>query len=197
MTIYNLKSKFQVLLRPMVKALAIKGYTPNQITWLALILSIITGGLIAFTAGNPWTLLLMPFVLFIRMALNAIDGLLAKEHDMKTDGGAILNEISDVLSDIALYLPFALISGISPLWVVLFVIAAILTELAGILTWAVKQDRRYDGPMGKSDRAFVMGSIGLLLFLEIGMGIWLNFIFIMITILSLWTTLNRLLKALK
>ncbi len=195
-TIYDLKPKFQALLRPIVNRFAQKGYTPNQITWVALILSVVTGGLIAMTSGARWTLILIPFVLFIRMALNAIDGMLAKEHHMKSDGGAMLNEMSDVVSDVALYLPFALISGIPAIWVVLFVITAVFTEMAGVLGWAIKHDRRYDGPMGKSDRAFVMGLIALLLALGIPTGSWLTILFIVITLLSGWTSLRRILKAL-
>lgn len=195
-TIYDLKPKFQALLRPVVTTLANKGYTPNQITWLALIISLVAGGLIALTHGATWTLLLIPFVLFIRMALNAIDGMLAKEHDMKSDGGAMLNEMTDVISDVVLYLSFALIPGVPTVWVVLFVITAIFTEMAGILGWAIKDDRRYDGPMGKSDRAFVMGLIALLLALGLGTGTWLTVALIIITGLSVWTSIRRILKAL-
>lgn len=43
---------------------------------------------------------------FIRMALNALDGMLARECNQQTRLGAILNETGDVISDIALYLPF-------------------------------------------------------------------------------------------
>jgi CDP-diacylglycerol--glycerol-3-phosphate 3-phosphatidyltransferase len=35
------------------------------------------------------------------MALNAIDGMLAREHDMQSPLGAMLNELGDVLSDVA------------------------------------------------------------------------------------------------
>ena len=196
MTIYDLKPKFQALLRPIVKNLAAKGYTPNQITWLALILSMMGGGLIALTSGATWTLFLIPFVLFIRMALNALDGMLAKEHDMKSDGGAMLNEMTDVISDVALYLPFALIDGVYAPWVVLFVIAAVFTEMAGVLGWAIKNDRRYDGPMGKSDRAFVMGLIALLLALGVSTGTWLNTLLITIMLLSVWTSIRRIMKVL-
>ncbi|RLA63535.1 MAG: CDP-alcohol phosphatidyltransferase family protein [Epsilonproteobacteria bacterium] len=195
-TIYDLKPKFQAILRPIVQSFANKGYTPNQITWLALILSLVAGGLMAISLGARWTLFLLPFVLFIRMALNAIDGMLAKEHNMKSDGGAMLNEMTDVVSDVALYLPFALISGVSATWVVLFVIMAIFTEMAGVLGWAVKNDRRYDGPMGKSDRAFVLGFIALLLALGVSTGLWLTVLFIVLTALSAWTAMRRVLKAL-
>ena len=50
---------------------------------------------------------LLPAVLFVRMALNAIDGMLAREHGQKSALGAFLNELCDVVSDAALYLPFA------------------------------------------------------------------------------------------
>jgi len=195
-TIYDLKPRFQALLRPIVKHFADKGYTPNQVTWAALLLSIVAGGLIAVTAGARWTLILIPLVLFLRMALNAIDGILAKEYQMQSDGGAILNEMSDVVSDVALYLPFALIPGVSVTWVVLFVITAIFTEMAGVLGWAVKQDRRYDGPMGKSDRAFVMGVIALLLALGIPASSWVTLLFIAMTLLSGWTSVRRCLRVL-
>ena len=37
-------------------------------------------------------------VLFLRMALNAIDGMLAREFNQKTNLGAYLNELTDVIS---------------------------------------------------------------------------------------------------
>lgn len=195
-TIYDLKPAFQNLLRPIVDSLAKKGFTANQITLFALALSLLWGCLIAFTQGARWTLIGLPLVLFIRMALNAIDGMLAKEHSMKSDLGAILNEMSDVLSDTALYLPFALIQGVYAPWVVLFVIASILTELAGILTQAIGKTRRYDGPMGKSDRAFVIGVVSLMLGFGIVPGGWLNGVFILLIFLSLWTVWRRCQKGL-
>ena len=196
-TIYDLKPAFQNLLRPIVRALARAGVTPNQITYAALALSFIAGGAVALTHGAAWTLLTIPAVMFVRMALNAIDGMLAKEHDMKTDAGAMLNEMSDVLSDVALYLPFALIGGVSALWVVLFVIVAILTEMAGVLGALIGGVRRYDGPMGKSDRAFVIGSLSLILGLGVLPEGWFDAIMIVATAMGLWTVLRRSVRGLK
>ena len=196
-TIYDLKPAFQNLLRPMVQTLARAGVTPNQITYTALALSLIAGGTIALTHGATWILLTIPLVMFVRMALNAIDGMLAKEHDMKSDAGAMLNEMSDVLSDVALYLPFALIGSVSALWVVLFVIMAILTEMAGVLGAVIGGVRRYDGPMGKSDRAFVIGSLSLMLGLEILPEGWFDAIMIVATFMGGWTVLRRSVRGLK
>lgn len=67
--------------------------------------SLLTGLLLVLVA-QPILFLLLPIVLFIRMTLNALDGMLARECNQKTRLGAILNETGDVISDIALYLPF-------------------------------------------------------------------------------------------
>ncbi len=179
MTIYDLKPKFQQLLQPIVDIFHKIGFTPNHITLLALFLSSVMGFLIFFTNGASWTLFILPLFLFIRMALNAIDGILAKKYRMQSDVGAILNEMGDILSDVALYLPFAVIIGVDTIAIVFIVLLAIITETIGILSWAVKGIRRYDGPMGKSDRAFAFGVIALLLAFGVETGIWLDIVLYM------------------
>jgi len=196
MTIYDLKPKFQALLRPIVDNLAKNNITPNQVTWAALVLSVVAGGLIGYTHGASWTLLLIPVVMFVRMAMNAIDGMLAKEHDMKSDGGAILNEMSDVIADAALYLPLGFVSGISVVWIVVFVVVAIFTEMSGILAQVISGERRYDGPMGKSDRAFVFGFICLVLGVGVEAGLWSTALLVISSLLGSLTVINRAKKAL-
>ena len=196
-TIYDLKPAFQALLRPIVGKLAGRGTTPNQVTWAALGLSVVTGALVACFPETAWLLLALPLVLFVRMALNAIDGMLAKEHDMKSDAGAVLNEIGDVVSDAALYLPLAMVEGVPALWIVLFVIVGIVTESAGILAATISGERRYDGPMGKSDRAFVAGLIALLLGVGVAPGLWLEILLIAATAMGVVTVLKRCRGALK
>ncbi len=162
MSVYQLKPKFQDLLRGLVRNLAVWGVTPNQVTISAILLSFATGLLLVFNHEGP-VLLLIPVVLFVRMALNAIDGMLAREHNMKSDLGTFLNELGDVVSDVFLYLPFALVSGVSSVMVVVVVFLAMLTEVAGIVGVQIGASRRYDGPMGKSDRAFLFGALAIFL----------------------------------
>jgi CDP-diacylglycerol--glycerol-3-phosphate 3-phosphatidyltransferase len=194
MTIYDLKPKFQALLRPIVQTLANRGITPNQVTMFAMLLSILVGAIIALTHGAKWILLFVPFFMFLRMALNAIDGLLAKEHDMKTKRGAMFNEMSDVIADVALFLPFALIVGINPIYVVLFTIVGVFSEMAGVVAQTLNGERRYDGPMGKSDRVFVVGFIALLLGFGIEAGLWVDVLFMLGTLLGVVATYNRAMK---
>lgn len=196
MTIYDLKPAFQNLLRPVCRMLAKAGVSANQVTVAALLISIVVGGLFAYYPDSSWAAYLIPIWLFLRMALNAIDGMLAREHNMKSALGGVLNEIGDVVSDTALYLPFALVPGISPLLVITVVILAIFTEMAGVVAIQIGATRRYDGPMGKSDRAFVFGLIALLLGTGIEAGFWINVALGVVAVLTAWTVINRCQKAL-
>lgn len=159
-SIYDIKPRFQALLRPMTRFLAARGVTANQVTLAAAVLSCATGGMIYAARHHRHILLLLPIVLFLRMALNAIDGMLAREHAMKSNLGAILNELGDVVSDAALYLPLARVRPFCPTLIVLVVLMATLTEMTGVVAVQIGASRRYDGPMGKSDRAFVFGTLG-------------------------------------
>src|SRR3974390_1755016 len=161
-SVYDLKPRFQALLRPIANGLARAGVTANQVTITAVLLSFATGAAISYYR-TPRVLLLLPIVLFVRMALNAIDGMLAREHNQKTALGAILNELGDVFSDSALYLPLAILPIFNSTLVVLIVLFAVISEMTGVVATQVGASRRYDGPMGKSDRAFIFGALGLLL----------------------------------
>jgi CDP-diacylglycerol--glycerol-3-phosphate 3-phosphatidyltransferase len=197
MTIYDLKPAFQNLLRPVCRGLAGAGITANQVTVFALLVSAIVGAIFALYPGASFAALLIPLWLFLRMALNAIDGMLAREHGMQSDLGGILNELSDVMADSALYLPFALVPGVSAELVVGVVVCAIFTEMAGVVAVQIGANRRYDGPMGKSDRAFFFGLLALLLGLGLQPGWWANAALLLVLILSAMTVWNRARAALR
>jgi len=155
-TIYALKPAFRNLLRPTAHALARAGATPNLLTTLGIGISIGAGAAIAIHPTERWPLLLLPAILFIRMALNAMDGMLARERDMATRLGAWLNEVGDVVSDAVMYLPLALVVPTAP--VIAFTGLAAATEVVG----ATRATRRYDGPMGKSDRAVLVSLVAFI-----------------------------------
>jgi CDP-diacylglycerol---glycerol-3-phosphate 3-phosphatidyltransferase len=160
-SIYALKPKFQSLLRPLAGALARAGITANQVTIAAAVVSLALAAFVAWRLPDARAFLLIPLWMFLRMAFNAIDGMLAREFDQKSRLGAYLNELTDAVSDAALYLPFALLPPFSPLWTGIVIVLAVVSEYAGALGPLVGASRHYEGPMGKSDRAFVFGALGL------------------------------------
>ena len=161
MSIYDLKPKFQNLLRPLVIKLEQRGVTANQVTLTACAISVILGLILTALSGYHWLFILIPIWLFVRMALNAIDGMLAREFNQKSRLGGYLNEITDVVSDAALYLPFAFVHPFDTLQIGLIIWLSALTEFCGVLGQVQGKTRRYDGPLGKSDRAFLFGVLGL------------------------------------
>ena len=197
MTIYQLKEAFQNLLRPIVKQLFKQKITANQVTIAASLSSIAVGLVIWFFHDVNQVFLIIPFFMIFRMGLNAIDGMLAKEHDMKSDLGLILNEMGDVISDTALYIPFIKIEVFNPALIIMITILAIFTEMIGVIATQIGASRRYDGPMGKSDRAFFFGLVALLYGLEANITEFGNWALIAVTILLIVTVFNRAYQALK
>lgn len=191
LTIYQLKPRFQDLLRPSVRRLHACGVTANQVTLAAAIVSLLVAAAIALFAEQPWLFALIPLWMILRMALNAIDGMLAREFGHQSQLGAYLNELCDVIADSALYLPFALLPGVSPLAVVLVVLLAVISEYAGVLGPMVGATRRYDGPMGKSDRAFAFGLLGAGVACGLLPLTWINAILLLIAALACYTLINR------
>lgn len=157
-TIYAIKPYFQKLLKPLV-ALSIRiGVTPNQITLFTLFLSMGFG--VYFTLAGRASFEWMPLVFLARMAFNAVDGMMAVQYQMQSRLGVYLNELGDLISDLFLYLPFV----VEFPWAAGCVCAlSLLSEVAGILAAAIGEKRRYDGPMGKSDRAFCFSILGFLM----------------------------------
>jgi len=190
-SIYQLKPAFQNLLRPLVRTLAENGVSANQVTLGAALLSVLLGALLACFHPMTWLFALLPLWMLLRMALNAVDGMLAREFAQQSKLGAYLNELGDVIADSALYLPFALLPGISSTLVVILTLLAVISEYAGVSGLMVGASRRYDGPLGKSDRALAFGLLGVCVALGWPDALWLNAILVLLLMLSLLTLYNR------
>ncbi len=134
LSVYQLKPQFQRLLRPLVQALAAARVTPNQLTVATAALMVAYGAALAAWPGARGLWLGLVGVMPLRMALNALDGLLATHTGRKTRLGAMLNEVCDVVADLALYLPVALLAGCgaAPAW-----ITGVLVVVALLLAWTL------------------------------------------------------------
>lgn len=194
-SIYQLKPKFQQLLRPILSLLVRLQISPNQITMLAMLMSLAYGAALACFPNHTVLWAGLPLFMLLRMALNAIDGMLANHTGQKTALGAMLNEICDQVSDAALVLPFALVVGIHQALLVIVALFALLAEFAGVAALLAGSPRRFDGPMGKSDRAFAFGLLALLIVAGVP-AIWLNSLLLLILLLLLITLFNRIQRAL-
>jgi len=195
-SIYALKPRFQALLRPLAAVLARSGVTANQVTVAAAVVSTALGAYVAWRAPAARPFLAIPAWMFVRMAMNALDGMLAREFGQKSALGAYLNELGDVVADAALYLPFAFVAPFAPGWVAAVIVLSAISEYAGVLGLGIGASRRYDGPLGKSDRAFAFGALALWLGVAGELPAWSAWLMPLMAALLVLTIANRVRRGL-
>lgn len=196
-TMMNSKPWFQKRLRPTARLLAEAGITANQVTLATMGVSLAAGITVLLHVDSAVILWLIPGALLVRLANNHIDGLLAKEHGMKTPFGGILNELSDVFCDAVLYLPLAWVMGISSGLVVLAVFLGLMVEMTGVVAVSVGATRREDGPMSKKPRGIAFAGVAVALAVGTAPGAWLNVILILMCLALLLTVVKRVHGALQ
>ncbi|MDB5258682.1 MAG: CDP-alcohol phosphatidyltransferase family protein [Chitinophagaceae bacterium] len=196
-SIYNIKPRFQKLLSPVLVVLHRHGVSANQLTICAILLSFVMGILFWFADQNRVLYLVLPIGLTIRMALNALDGMMARTYHQQTKKGEVLNELGDIVSDLFIFFPLLKHEKEVLYLVVLFICFSIINEFAGLLGKVVNGERRYDGPLGKSDRAFIIGLYGLLSYFAVHLHEFSLYLFILINVLLLLSTGIRIHKSLR
>ena len=123
--------------------------------------------------------------------------MMARQYNMQSKLGEILNELGDVLSDMAIIFPLVIIPGINPCLIVLFGLLAIINEFSGLLGKAINGERRYDGPMGKSDRALLIGLFCIVYYCWEGIENYVDWIFgiaFMLIVISTFVRLRKILS---
>lgn len=161
---YRLKTSFQNLLRPISRALLASKITPNAVTSFTVVLSVAYAVALArFHAESLFFLTVPPF-LFVRMALNAIDGMMAREAKLESPQGVFLNELGDIVCDLALFFAFCATESVRLESMVVFSVLAMLSEMAGLVGVQIGVRRGYEGPMGKSDRAVLASILAIVYF---------------------------------
>lgn len=196
-SIYNIKPKFQKLLRPILKWLSDHNVTANQITISSIVLSLLIGISFWFADEVSILFLVLPIGLLIRMALNALDGMMAREYNQQTKKGELLNEVGDIVSDLFIFFPLLKFEKEIVYIIGLFLALSIINEFSGIMGKIVGNERRYEGPMGKSDRAFILSLYGIVSFYWSNLLDFSNWIFIIVILLLVISTVTRLTKAIE
>lgn len=194
-SIYKLKTKFQNLLMPICEKLVKLKVTPNQITIITVLLNVLFAGIIYKFSNLNYLFLTVPVFLFLRMALNALDGMIANKFNQKTKIGIFYNEAGDVISDTIFFYVFLRVIGINEMYNLLFIFLSILSEYVGIVAVMVDNKRHYEGPMGKSDRAFLISLLAIIYFFIANK--YFDYILILAIVLLIFTIYNRIKFSLK
>ncbi len=194
---YKIKPAFQKLLMPLLVLLRKCGFTPNLLTVLAIVLSLVLGYVFSEASTNETFYLYVALGLLFRMMLNALDGMMARIYNLQSISGEILNEVGDIVSDVVIFYPLLLIEELDFGLSFGFIILSIINEFSGVLAKSISGERRYDGPMGKSDRASLVGVLCLLFYFGFEVGPYLNYVFGVAVFMVIISTLIRLKNAIK
>ena len=195
LSIYKIKPKFQKLLIPILKLLRGLRISPNAITIFSIILSFALSYFFWNNSDNSLYLLIVAFGLFLRMMLNALDGMMARIYNLQSKLGEILNEVGDIVSDVAIYFPLILFESLRIEIAIIFILLTIINEFCGLMAKVISRKRRYDGPMGKSDRAFLIGIICIVYYFTNGLNPYINYIIGGSSILMILSSYIRLTKS--
>ena len=196
-SIYKIKPKFQKVLMPILKLLRGLRISPNAITIFSIILSFALSYFFWNNSDNSLYLLIVAFGLFLRMMLNALDGMMARIYNLQSKLGEILNEVGDIVSDVAIYFPLILFESLRIEIAIIFILLTIINEFCGLMAKVISRKRRYDGPMGKSDRAFLIGIICIVYYFTNGLNPYINYIIGGSSILMILSSYIRLTKSIK
>lgn len=149
--LYNLKYGVRRLIRGVLPLFA--AVDPNAISWSLLPVGAATAAVYWLGAqGRPWLYLVGAALIFVRMFLGTLDGLVAVHYGRGTPRGEIVNRLAPELCDVMLIVtltlarPEWLLPGIGALAL------AWLTTFAGLVGPTAGAPTQSVGPVGQTDR---------------------------------------------
>lgn len=145
------------LLKPWVAASDRLGLTPNQVSVIAFAAAIAAG--LAFYVATPIAYAVGAILVFLNGWLDIVDGALAREQGVASEGGDLLDHVLDRYADIVIITGFA--AGIGNYALGLLAVTGVLmTSYLGTQIQAVGLGREYGGLLGRADRLALMGVVG-------------------------------------
>ena len=154
--IYVLKPAFQRSLSGIERWLVARRVHPDRLTEAALVLSALGGVSLYFAPVQPWLLAAVPIVAVVRTALNALDGMVARDTGLARPWGEVFNELCDRFADVSLLGGLALAGPSNLLLGAAAITMMLLSSYLAILNKAAGGRRLYMGPMGKADRMVLL-----------------------------------------
>lgn len=148
-------------LGPFVAAARQLGVSPNGVSVAAFLLAGGAGAVFAVAGEQPRLYALGAVLVFFNGWLDLVDGALARELDVASAGGDLLDHVLDRYADIVMLVGLA--AGIGRWDLGLAAVTGVLmTSYLGTQAQAVDLDRVYGGVLGRADRLALIGVGGVL-----------------------------------
>lgn len=159
MTLDQFRSVADRMLVPFVSVADRVGLTPNGVSVLAMGFAVAAA--VAFSIASPiWYVLGSLFVL-ANGWLDLLDGALAREQDIASPAGDLLDHVLDRYADILILAGLA--TGIESYALGFAAVTGVLmTSYLGTQIQAVGLGREYGGLLGRADRLALVGIVGVI-----------------------------------
>ncbi|MFC4541977.1 CDP-alcohol phosphatidyltransferase family protein [Halosolutus amylolyticus] len=162
MTLDKFRPYVSRFLDPFVKGFDRVGMTPDSVSLLAFGMAVLAA--VAFLLGGraaPVWYVVAATLVFLNGWLDIVDGALAREQEVASAGGDLLDHVLDRYADIVVI--GGLAAGIEDyLLGFLAVTGVVMTSYLGTQAQAVGLDRVYGGLVGRADRLAIIGIVGFL-----------------------------------
>ncbi|RLM37193.1 CDP-alcohol phosphatidyltransferase family protein [Haloarcula sp. Atlit-120R] len=145
-------------LGPFVSAAKVAGLSPNGVSVIAFLLALGAGGVYAAATREPLLYLGGAVLVFLNGWLDLVDGALARELNVASSGGDLLDHVLDRYADIGIIIGLA--AGVGQ-WAlgIAAVTGVLMTSYLGTQAQAVGLDRVYGGLLGRADRLALVGVV--------------------------------------
>jgi archaetidylinositol phosphate synthase len=157
-TLDDFRSVADALLKPFVSLSVRLGLTPDGVSSLAFLLAAAAAGSFYFAYNNALWYLLGALLVFANGWLDLLDGALARQLEVASEGGDLLDHVLDRYADILIVAGLA--AGIGEFALGIAAVTGVLmTSYLGTQAQAVGLDRVYGGLLGRADRLVLVGCI--------------------------------------
>jgi phosphatidylglycerophosphate synthase len=168
---------------------------PDLLSALAVLVAGIGGACLALAQVAAALLLAVPFLAALRLALNVLDGAVARRLAVSRPMGEMWNELGDRMCDVLFIGGLVFHPAVDARLVLAAVVAALLASYAGITARAAGGSRQYTGLMSKPGRMVVLAVAAPLAFITGDHRLWLNGALVVIALGGLLTLVQRLIAA--
>ncbi|MCI4338850.1 MAG: CDP-alcohol phosphatidyltransferase family protein [Thermoplasmata archaeon] len=141
------------------------GWTPNQLSWLALVLAVVAAALAALVRwSTPLLFLPVAVLIFLAGLFDVLDGAVARTTGRTSVRGDFLDHVIDRYADLVIVLGIAISGYANPILALLALASLLLTSYMGTQAQAVGQGRSYSGLLSRADRLVVLALAAFLEF---------------------------------
>jgi phosphatidylglycerophosphate synthase len=158
--IYDLKYGFRTAISWLLPL--VKNFSPNTITWSLIPIGMATTVCYYFADQYPVLFLIGFFLIWLRLVVGTLDGLVAVKYKKSSPQGEIVNRVAPELCDLMFMLAIILSSPERYVLGIGALAAGWLTSFSGLIGLAGGKEIDMTGPVAQADRILALSLFPLL-----------------------------------